>query len=94
MKKRGPVIVLVVVALLLLIPLISMQFTNEVNWDSGDFLIAAALLFSTGMAVDLVIRKVKSKKHRISLSITILLILIIIWLELAVGLFETAFAGS
>ena len=35
-------------ALLLLLPLIAMQFTDDVNWDATDFAFAAALIVGTG----------------------------------------------
>jgi hypothetical protein len=33
------------IAIILMIPLIAMQFTDEVNWSPFDFAAAAALLF-------------------------------------------------
>ena len=53
------------VALLLVIPFVAMQFTNEVNWSMFDFLLAAALLSSVAFAIELVLRKFKSAKQRI-----------------------------
>ena len=94
MENKGLKIILSVVAMLLLIPLIAMQFTDEVNWTLFDFVIAAVLLFSTGLAIDFVLRKVKNAKYRIALSLSILLMLLLIWAELAVGIFGTPFAGS
>ena len=38
-----------VAALVLLIPLIAMQFTDEVNWSGGDFVFAALLLLGVGI---------------------------------------------
>ena len=81
-------------ALLLLIPLICMQFTDEVKWDARDFIVAGALLFSTGLACELVLRKVKKTKWRVALCLSLLFVLFLIWAELAVGLFGTPFAGS
>jgi hypothetical protein len=57
-NKRLMGIVLTVVVLLL-IPLIAMQFTNEVNWTLFDFVVAGVLLLGTGFICELVIRKVK-----------------------------------
>ena len=70
-----------------------MQFTDEVKWTLFDFVVAAVLLLSTGLAIDFVIRKVKSNKYRIALSLTIFAILFLIWAELAVGIFGTALSG-
>ena len=79
---------------LLLIPLIAMQFTDEVNWTISDFMVAAVLLIGTGYAIDLVFRKVKATQMRVIFSIAILAMLILVWLELAVGIFGTPFAGD
>ena len=87
-NKRLSIIVLTV-ALLLLIPLIAMQFTNEVNWDVFDFIAAGVLLLGTGLLCELVIRKVKKRRHRIVFCLAILLALLLFWAELAVGIFGT-----
>jgi hypothetical protein len=92
-NKRLLIIVLSVVVLLL-IPLVAMQFSNEVNWSVFDFLVAGALLLSTGLLIELVIRKVTKRKHRILLFAIILLALLIIWIELSVGVFGSPLAGS
>lgn len=82
------------VALLLFIPLIAMQFTNEVDWDLRDFVIMGILLLSTGLAAEFVIRKVKSTESRLVIIGIILLVFFLIWAELAVGIFGSPFAGS
>ena len=92
-NKRLIGIVLLVV-LLLSIPLIAMQFTNEVDWKLPDFLIMGVLLLGTGLLCELVMRKVKKTAYRIAICGLLLLILFLIWAELAVGIFGTPFAGS
>lgn len=79
---------------LLLIPLLAIQFTSEVKWSLADFIVAAILLFGTGGLIELVIRKVKTIKYRLLIAGILLLILALVWIELAVGIFESAFAGS
>jgi bacteriorhodopsin len=86
--------ILVTVAILLLIPLIAMQFTNEVKWGPFDFAVAAALLLGTGLLCELVIRKVRTVRYRIILCVVLLTALFLVWLELAVGIFGTPFAGQ
>ena len=80
--------------ILLLIPLVAMQFSSEVTWSVSDFLVAGVLLLGTGLLVEAVLRTVKTKSKRLLLVGVILLILALIWIELAVGLFGTPFAGS
>lgn len=75
------------VALLLLVPLIAMQFTNEVNWTVFDFMVAAVLLLGAGISGEYLLRKVKTMRQRILIGLALLVTLIIIWVELAVGIF-------
>lgn len=82
------------IALLLLIPVIAMQFTDEVKWALPDFVFAGVLLLGIGLLCELVIRTVKKIGHRILICGALLLVLLLIWLELAVGIFGTPFAGS
>lgn len=82
------------VTTLLLIPLLAMQFTTEVNWDVFDFITAAVLLLGTGLVCEIVLRNVRSTQNRILLCGVILIILFLVWAELAVGIFGTPFAGS
>lgn len=86
--------IVITVALLLLIPLLAMQFTSEVVWTSFDFVIAGVLLLSTGLACEFIMRKVKNIKYRIIICGVILAMFALIWIELAVGIFGTPFAGS
>lgn len=92
-NKRLTGIVLTVV-FLLLIPFVAMQFTDEVDWKLGDFVIMGILLLGTGMLCELTIRKVKNLDYRIGLIALILVALFLIWAELAVGIFGSPFAGS
>ena len=86
--------IIATVALLLLIPLIAMQFSNEVVWSLSDFVVMGGLLLGTGLLCELVLRKVKTVKYRIIICGVILVALFLIWAELAVGIFGTPFAGS
>lgn len=87
-------IIVLTVALLLLIPLIAMQFTNEVNWTLLDFIVAGVLLLGTGLMCELVIKKVKKMKHRIAICAVLLVMLFLVWAELAVGIFGTPLSGQ
>lgn len=93
-SKQRLIITLTIVALILAIPLIAMQFTSQVDWELSDFVIMGTLLSITGLAIELVIRKVKSSNWRIGICLVILILLFLTWAELAVGLFGTPFAGS
>jgi len=86
--------IVITVALLLLIPLIAMQFTDEVNWTLIDFVVAGFLLLATGLMSELVIRKVNNIKYRIAICIALLVVLLLVWAELAVGIFGTPLSGQ
>ncbi|HEX6333991.1 MAG TPA: hypothetical protein VFZ78_07175 [Flavisolibacter sp.] len=86
--------ILITATILLLIPLVAMQFTSEVDWDGRDFAIMGVLLFGTGLLCELVLRTVKHAEYRVLLVAALLVLLFLIWAELAVGIFGTPFAGS
>ncbi|MCA0151644.1 hypothetical protein [Winogradskyella vincentii] len=89
-KRLG--IILGIAIVILIIPLIAMQFTSEVNWDIGDFIIAGILLLGTGILLELILTK--SKKHKTLLIVTVIVLLLLIWMEMSVGIFGSPIAGS
>lgn len=72
--------------LILLLPLIAMQFTHEVNWGLLDFVVMALLLLGSGSLFVIISRRVPQKSFII--AIILLLVLLLSWAELAVGLFH------
>jgi uncharacterized BrkB/YihY/UPF0761 family membrane protein len=76
----------IVTGVLLLIPLVAMQFTDEVNWNIADFIVMSFLLFSMGSLFVVISRKTK-RKYRVVIGIVLTAILLYIWVELAVGVF-------
>ena len=75
-----------VTGLILLIPLIAMQFTTEVSWDETDFIVMGALLFGLASLFVLVARAV-SQKHHLFIGVIFVAVFLYIWAELAVGVF-------
>lgn len=94
MKNKRFIGILLTATMLLCIPLIAMQFTNEVNWTLSDFIIAGVLLLATGIVIEAVARNVRNRKTRIGIVLGILIAFFLVWAELAVGIFGTPFAGS
>jgi len=94
MKNKRLINVLLTTAILLLIPLIAMQFTDEVNWTLSDFVVAAMLLLGTGLIYELVLRNINNLRYRIAICGALLFALIMIWVELAVGILGTPFSGN
>ena len=93
MQNKRLIAIVLIVVVLLIIPLIAMHFTDEVNWGLFDFVIAGALLLGTGILCELVLRKIKKTKLKIIIFLAILALLFLIWAELAVGIFGTPFSG-
>ena len=88
--------IIAVVAGLLLIPFLAMQFQIPVydpgsgvepgvNWSLSDFIVMGTLLFITGVGLDVVIRK--AGKYKVAAVIAIIVVFLWIWAELAVGVF-------
>lgn len=80
-----------VTGLLLMIPLIAMQFSDEVVWTFSDFVIAGGLLFGTGFMYILVTRLLATQMaenpiYRVAVGFALLTGLFLIWSNLAVGI--------
>ena len=80
-------IIMLFATIILLIPFFAMQFTNEVNWTLLDFVVAGVLLFSTGLLLEFLLRKIKRMKFRIPALFVLFIVFLLIWIELAVGIF-------
>jgi hypothetical protein len=72
--------------LLLLIPLVAMQFSSGVNWTASDFIVMGALLFVTGSLFVLAARRVE-RKYWVAVGFVVGLAFFYLWAELAVGIF-------
>ena len=75
----------VVAALILLLPLIAMQFTDEVNWGVADFALAGALLLGAGIAYELAVRATADAVYRAAVAVALAAALLLVWLSLGVG---------
>ncbi len=76
-------------AFLLLLPLVAMQFTDEVVWTLSDFAVAGALLVGAGLMYVLATRKAGNIAHRAAIGIALVTALLLVWLNLAVGIIGT-----
>lgn len=94
MQNKNIIRIVLGTGFVLLMPLVAMQFTEEVNWKIGDFIVMGILLFSAGLAYELLTRKLSTTTYRIAVGIAIGILFLLIWAELAVGIFGTPFAGS
>lgn len=80
------------IGLLLLVPFVAMQLSDEVVWTLTDFVTAAALLFGTGLAYLLL--TLNAPRRRLPIAAALLVVLGLVWAEVAVGVFGTPWAGS
>ncbi|QNT13502.1 hypothetical protein HNV03_01765 [Empedobacter stercoris] len=83
-----------IISLIITIPLIAMQFTNEVNWSLFDFIIAFILLSVIGLTINYILQLTNRLQNKIFFCIMVLLIGLLIWTELAVGVFGSPIAGN
>lgn len=77
-----------------MIPLLAMQFTEDVNWSIFDFVIMGFLLLFFSLGIDVTMKKVKNENIKILYVVLTILIFLLIWAELAVGIFGSQFAGD
>lgn len=94
MKAKNILRIVIGTALILSVPLLAMQFTDEVNWNWFDFAIIGTLLLGTGLAYELAAAKIDNTTHRAVVGMVLLAALFLVWAELAVGIFGSPIAGS
>lgn len=76
------------VALVMLAPAVAMQFTDEVNWTTSDFVFAGVLLIGGGAVIELVAWRARNPAIRIGFALFVVFIVALIWIEGAVGIFH------
>jgi hypothetical protein len=85
-RNKVFVVLALVTGLILAVPLVAMQFTNEVNWDLFDFIVMGILLFGTGV-ISVYVARIIPRKYRVLVIILLAVGLLYIWAELAIGIF-------
>ena len=73
-------------ALALLVPLIAMRFTREVNWSPSDFVVAAVLLFGAALGFEVAARVARGRWQRRMAVGAICVVVLAIWAQGAVGI--------
>lgn len=82
-------------AVLLSLPALAMSVGAEgVEWSASDFFIMGGLMALLGVAIELAMRLLRSWRTRMAAISGAVLVFIAIWVELAVGIFGTPFAGT
>lgn len=71
---------------LILTPLVAMQFTTEVNWDETDFIVAAIIFGIVGGLIEFAVRLSSSWYFRFGAMFAVLAGFMVVWSNLAVGM--------
>jgi hypothetical protein len=77
-------------ALLLLLPLIAMPFTAEVNWTASDFIVAGVLFVASLGAYEIVARRASHAVYRAGVALAIAATFLLIWGNGAVSITDSA----
>lgn len=85
-QNRNIVLIAIATALVLLVPLIAMQFSDDVVWSWFDFVAAGVLLFGSGLAFELLARRAGSTMMRVVIGVGCAAVLLFVWAQLAVGI--------
>jgi hypothetical protein len=88
------------VAILLLLPLVAMQFSDDVVWTLSDFVLAGVLLGGIAGIYELIARRSGRIPYRFAVGVALLTSLLLVWVIGAVGLigaegdpFDLAYGG-
>jgi hypothetical protein len=77
----------------LLVPLVGVIFF-DLDWSGFDFLVMASLILSLSIFINLILYYLNSSRLKLLLVFILVILFLLIWVELAVGIFGTPFAGS
>ena len=86
MKNKTILGLMLVPAFVLLVPLVAMQFTTEVNWTASDFMVAWFLMAGAGFAYQLATGQTRQLAYRAAAGMAVATAFILVWINLAVGL--------
>jgi hypothetical protein len=78
--------VVLIAALILMVPLVAMQVTDEVNWTLFDFVVAGTLLVGTGLLYELAARKAGTVVYRAAVGVAVGAAFLLTWVNLAAGI--------
>jgi hypothetical protein len=76
----------IIAALLLLLPMAAMHFTDEMKWDETDFLVFGAMLLAACGAYELATMMTGNTAYRAAVGVAAVASIILIWMNLAVGI--------
>jgi len=71
---------------LLLLPLVAMQFTHEVNWTAADFIVAGVMFGLVGGTLELTVRNNGNRWYRGGVAVAVTTTFLLVWVNGAVGI--------
>ena len=86
MRKRNIIIIFIVTTVILLIPLIAMQFTNEVDWNLFDFIVMGVLILGTGLTYEFARSKGSNTTYKFAVGVALGTSFLLVWMNGAVGI--------
>jgi len=75
-----------VTGIILLLPLLAMQFTDEVVWDLSDFIVMGGLLLGVGLAYEFVARRSEKAVYQTAVGVGLAGAFLLFWVNGAVGI--------
>jgi hypothetical protein len=75
-----------IAATLILLPLIAMQFTSEVDWTASDFIFAIVLIGTVGLVFELAVRMTSNWAYRGGVACALAAAFFLVWINGAVGM--------
>jgi MFS family permease len=73
-------------AALILLPLLAMRVTDEVDWDLADFAFAVALVLGVGVTYELAAKMTGNRAYRAAVAVALAAAFILVWMNGAVGI--------
>jgi hypothetical protein len=83
--NRSAIAIVLGTGLLLLVPLVAMQFTDEVVWSPFDFVFAGAVIGGTGLLLERAMRKMRNVAYRAGVGVALATAFVLFWGNAAVG---------
>lgn len=95
-RLKAKAIIIVFGSVLFILGLIALAtlLSDEVRWGPEDFLMAGVMLFGLGILSALAMKYISKKSTRIIVIVLGVSMVLLLWVELAVGIFGSPFAGN
>lgn len=71
---------------LLMLPLIAMQFTQEVDWGVFDFILMGALMGMVGGGIELAVKLSRNVRYRVAAVLALMAGFLMVWVNMAVSI--------